>query len=172
MLDLSLRLAACAGLAAALGGAVLAFGHHERDIGRSEVRAEWHADQAQQLAAMLADREQAATESQRRLAAMQEIVHDATAQKTAALADAGRARAERDSLRNQQSRYVASVHAGLAAGGAASALGGTSAGSAVDLLSDLFSESDEGAGIMASALDSAHAAGLACERAYDSLTQH
>lgn len=170
MLDLSLRLAACAGLAAALCGAVLAFGHHERDIGRSEVRAEWHADQAQQLAAMLADREQAATESQRRLAAIQEIVHDATAQKTAALADAGRARAERDSLRQQQARYVASARASLGTPDPTSATRSPPATAAIDLLSGLFSESDEGAGILADALDSAHAAGLACERAYDTLT--
>lgn len=170
MIDLGLRLALCAGLAAALGGAVLAFGHHERDVGRAEVRAEWHADQAQQLAAQVADHERVAAETQRRISAMQEIVNDATAQKTAALADAGSARAERDRLRQQQARYVASVRAGLAPADSASAPGSPSAGAALDLLSDLFGESDEGAGIMAAAVDSARAAGLACQRAYESLT--
>lgn len=169
MIDLGLRLALCAGVAAALGGAVLAFGHHERDVGRAEVRAEWHADQAQQLAVQVADHERVATETQRRISAMQEIVNDATEQKTAALVDAGSARAERDRLRQQQARYVASVRAGLTPADTASSPGSPPAGAAIDLLSDLFGESDEGAGILAAALDRSRAAGLACERAYESL---
>lgn len=170
MLDLGLRLALCAGLAAALGGAVLEFGHHERDVGRAEVRAEWRDDKAQQQAAVIADRERMATETQRRISAMQEIVNDATAQKTAALADAGSARAELGRLRQQQARYVASVRAGLTPDDSAPSTGGATAGAALDLLSDMFSESDEAEGILAAALDSARAAGLACERAYGSLT--
>lgn len=170
MIDLGFRVALCACLAAMFGGAVLAFGSHERDVGRAEVRAAWAADTEARQRAVIADQAAAAAETKRRIDAMQEIVRDATTQKDAAMADAGSARSERDRLRQQQARYLASVRASLSAGGAASAPGSQATGVALDLFSDLFSESDEGAGILAAALDSARAAGLACERAYDALT--
>lgn len=170
MIDLGMRLALCAGLAAVLGGAVLAYGHHERDVGRAEVRAAWVADAEAKQRAVIADQAAAAAETKRRIDAMQEIVRDATTQKYAAMADAGSARAERDRLRKQQSAYLAAVRASSPASSAASADGSPTASVAVDLFADLFSEADDAAGILAAALDDARAAGHACERAYDALT--
>ena len=44
MIDISLRIAAMLGACAAIGGAVIEFGHHERAIGRQEVQAKWDAE--------------------------------------------------------------------------------------------------------------------------------
>lgn len=169
MFDIGLRLGLCAGLAAALGGALLAFGHHERNVGRAEVRAEWAADTAARQSAVIADQVTTAAETKRRIGAIQEIAHGTTAKLTIARADAAGANAAGSRLRDQQSAYLAAVRASSPASDPGAATGGPTAADAVDLLSDLFSESDDGAGILAAALDRAHASGLACERAYDSL---
>lgn len=170
MLDLGLRLAMCAGLAAALGGAVLAFGHHERDVGRAEVRAEWQSDKVVQQAAVINEQVANAAETSRRLKAQQGVLDGLSDQLATARADAHAAGAERDRLRKQQASYLAAADAHDTAGYSATAGRCEATVAAADLFADLFSESDEGAGVLAAALDSARAAGLACERAYNALT--
>lgn len=169
MLDIGLRLALCVGLATALGGAVLAFGHHERDAGRAEVRAQWDADRATAMQAAIIDQQANAAETARRLAAQQEINNATTAQLNRARADADAARSAGDRLRAQLAAYV-SAHRGDASSHPAPEPAGPPASAPVDLLADMFRDSDEAAGILAAALDAARAAGLACERAYDALT--
>lgn len=44
MIDLSLRLATLVGCSLAIGGLVMEFGHHERNVGRSEIQAKWDAE--------------------------------------------------------------------------------------------------------------------------------
>lgn len=172
MLDLGLRLALCTGLAAALGGAVLAFGHRERDVGRSEVRAEWNSEKVVQQREALQEQAANAAETERRRKAQQGVLDDLSDQLAAARADAIAAGTERDRLRKQQSTFLAAARAHDAASNPASSSRCEATGTAADLFADLFGEADDATGVLASALDSARAAGLACERAYDSLTAH
>jgi hypothetical protein len=100
MLDLSLRLALCAGLSAALGGAVLAFGHHERDVGRAEVHALWNAEKSgQSLAIIKAQARAQAVENQQATKA-QEVDTHVQAQIEAVAADRDRAVRVAASLRD------------------------------------------------------------------------
>ncbi|GGX11050.1 hypothetical protein GCM10007242_16350 [Pigmentiphaga litoralis] len=82
-------------------------------------------------------------------------------------ADAVRAAGERDRLRGQLAAFTAS-HRSAGADPAAGA-GGPPAADSLDLLAIMFSESDDTAGILASALDRSRDAGLTCERQYESL---
>ena len=84
----------------------------------------------------------------------------------AARRDAAGARSERDGLRADLDRYRAAARA---ASDTCAATAGETTGAAVDLLAELFSRADEAAGELAQALDIAHAAGITCERAADSL---
>lgn len=170
MLDLGLRLALCAGVAAALGGAMLAFGHHERDVGRAEVRAEWNGEKVAQQREALQEQAANAAKTESRMKAQQGVLDDLSDQLATARADAIAAGTERDRLRKQQSTFLAAARASDAAGNPTTAGRCEATGSAADLFSDLFSEADDATGILATALDSARAAGIACERAYDSLT--
>lgn len=170
MIDLSLRLAVCVGLAAAMGGAVLEFGHHERNVGRAEVRAEWNAEKVIQQQAALKAQSDNAAETARRLKAQQEINDETTTQLNWARADADAARSAGDRLRAQLAAYV-SANRGSASSNPATQPASASTSTPVDLLADMFRDSDEAAGILAAALDAAHAAGLACERQYDALTR-
>lgn len=158
--------------AAGVGAVVVGFGRHQREAGRQEVRALWSAEKVEQQRAVIANQAAATAETQRRLDAMQRNIDETHAQLDRANADAGAARSAYDRLRQQQARYLAAVRPGSPASGPATSTGSPTTSVAVDLFADLFSESDEGAGILAAALDSARAAGLACERAYDALTQH
>lgn len=125
------------------------------------------AEHAQQLAEW-ADATRAASEQyraveQKRAEAQRKVVQDATAQVDLARRDAGRARLAHDRLRD----------AAFAAGGAASDPAAAGAGAATGgpglVLANVLIGADGAAGELASALDEARAAGLACERAYDSL---
>ena len=84
-----------------------------------------------------------------------------------ARADAAAARAAADGLRADLARYRNSARA---ASHPCAAAAGPPASDALDLLADLLTGADEAAGELAAAADLAHAAGLTCERAYDTLT--
>jgi len=88
---------------------------------------------------------------------------------SALAADRDRARAAERSLRKQLDT-IAKRYRALGAAGADSPAAGQqpTAGNAFDLLTKLLGESDERSGILADFADRAHAAGLACERDYDS----
>jgi len=132
---------------------------------------EKHAQQAQAMteaknaAALVAQQKEDATISARRVQNLSEIAHDATVQADASRAAADRAARARDALRVQLNAYLAHARA---ADPPASAPGETGS-DALDLLSNLFSESDDRSGTLAKALDRCYGAGLACEHSYDAL---
>ncbi|VVD74179.1 gp23 [Pandoraea aquatica] len=72
-----------------------------------------------------------------------------------------------DGLRKQLGQYIAAARHSATAGGGSPTVGGTDA---LDLLTGLFTRSDQAAGELARYADAAHIAGLACERSYDALT--
>jgi hypothetical protein len=106
-----------------------------------------------------------AEETARRVTAQQEIAHESQLRADSARADADRAARSRDALRVQLNAYLAHARA---ADPPASAPGETGS-DALDLLSNLFSESDDRSGTLAQALDRCYGAGLACEHSYDAL---
>lgn len=114
--------------------------------------------------------EDARTKEQRRADAVQEIADHAHAQLAAARADAGRARAAADRLRRAADAYAAAVCGGAAADSTSTASSAPATGPGL-VLADLFGRADARAGELAAAFDAAHAAGAACERAYDALTE-
>ena len=71
-----------------------------------------------------------------------------------------------DGLRKQLSQYVAAARHSAASSGGTPAGGGADP---LDLLAGLFSRADQAAGDLAKFADTAHIAGLACERSYDAL---
>ena len=114
--------------------------------------------------------EDARTKEQRRADAVQEIADHAHAQLAAARADAGRARAAADRLRSAATAYATATCGGPAADSPAAPGSASAAGPGL-VLADLFGRADDRAGELAAAFDAAHAAGVACERAYDTLTR-
>lgn len=109
-------------------------------------------------------------EEQRRTAAVQEIANDAESKLETARADAGRARVAADGLRKQLATFTA-AHRGGVYPGADTVGPGPAAGTALDLLADLFSRADDAAGILAEALDRSREAGTACEQIYDTVSK-
>jgi chromosome condensin MukBEF ATPase and DNA-binding subunit MukB len=107
-------------------------------------------------------------EVERRQDEKDKIQNEAKDRIATAQADAARAASERDRLRSQLAVFTAR-HRG-AGQDTAAGTGSPPAGDALDLLANLFSESDDTAGILAAALDGSRDAGLTCERQYDSLT--
>ena len=126
--------------------------------------ADYRADVAQASAAAASA---ALAETARRQAQLTEITDHADTQIAAARADAVRARAAADRLRIAARAAAGACDAGAA--DPASPDAGTPATGPGLVLSDVLSRADDTAGELASALDAARAAGLACERAYDSL---
>jgi hypothetical protein len=90
MLDLSLRVLLCAGLSAALGGAVLAFGHHERDVGRAEVRAQWDAAKVIQAQTVATAQAHTINTDRQRTAKAVEVDHHVQEQNALLVADRAR----------------------------------------------------------------------------------
>lgn len=107
MIDLSLRLAVCVGLAAALGGAVLAFGHHERDIGRTEVRAEWNAEKVRQQRVAIQSMATTAATNLAQDAKAKKVDTDVKAKNQTVDSSVSRLLAERDGLRDTLARVRA-----------------------------------------------------------------
>lgn len=69
-------------------------------------------------------------------------------------------------LRKQLAQYTAAARHSASTSGGAPAVGGTDP---LDLLSGLFSRTDQAAGELAKFADDAHIAGIACERSYDAV---
>lgn len=140
-----------------------------REQGRLEVQRRWDAEKIRQGDQALALARSNAEETARRLAEQQELQHAHDLEISRARADRDRAAAAAGSLRGQLAAFVAAV-ARPAAGDPAAAGERQAAGSAVDLLADLFGRADARAGELAAALDESRAAGLQCERSYDALS--
>jgi hypothetical protein len=119
------------------------------------VRADWDAERA-------AEAQEAVNEQHHRVVRLQEIQDANHAQVVAIAADARRADARAASLRGQLAE-IRRAHPPAAGGG-------TPAGDAIGVLADVLEQADERLRVLARVADERGAAGLACERAYDSMT--
>lgn len=107
-------------------------------------------------------------EEQRRQAEIDKVTQDAEKQIALAEADATAADAAAHGLREQAKRLA--ERASKCAGNTDTPKRGETAPSPSVVLSDVLSRADERAGQLAAAYDRARASGLACERAYESLS--
>ncbi|MGB3276094.1 MAG: DUF2514 family protein [Castellaniella sp.] len=119
-------------------------------------------DQAQQIADAQA---LARATEQRRWTVREGVINDAKEQAAVAAADADRARAASERLRQQVARLRAAGRDPAAAGGSQ----GQSGADTLDLLVGLLSGLDEAGRDVSGFADRVQIAGLACERAYESL---
>ena len=168
MNPLALRLTGLAAILFLCGAAL--FGAYQHGVTVTDLR--WEKKQADQqelqakaqATAVTANR----TEEQRRQAASNQVGSDAREQIEAAAIDAAGADVAGERLHVDAGRLAAG--SGCTAGDPGAAERSTSARRAAMVLSDLFQRADQRAGELAKALDQSRVAGLACERAYDSLS--
>ncbi|MEV3833493.1 DUF2514 family protein [Aeromonas allosaccharophila] len=140
-------------------------GAHDKEL---EWSAKWD-EQAAELATVRADAELAAREAeQRRQADIERVRQDAEKQIANAERDAVAADAVAVGLREQAGRLA--KRAGQCASHSGSAQSGDAAGQSAVVLADLLSRADARAGELARAYDRARVSGVACQRAYLSLT--
>lgn len=140
-------------------------GSNTKDL---EWSAKWDKQSAE-LAAARADAERAARDAEQRLqAGIEKVRQDAEQQITNAERDAAVADAAAVSLREQAGRLA--KRASQCASHTGTAQPGDAAGQSTVVLADLLSRADARAGELAKAYDRARASGLACQRAYLSLT--
>lgn len=132
------------------------------------VRSTLAGERATAALATAAGQKKARDEENRREAEKQEVIRHAQEQTALAAADAADARRAAAGLRQQVATLVAASRRPAADPGAAA--GGTPTDAALDLLADVLSRADDRAGELAEEADRRRVAGLACERAYDSLT--
>jgi uncharacterized iron-regulated membrane protein len=142
--------------------------HAQREIGRDEIRAEWSASVSEQRAAALAQSEQNAKETLRRLARQKESQDALDQQLAIARRDAARADVAAGELRDQLALYVAAVRD--APGNTAVGCQRETTDAAIGVLAELFRRADDRAGALAKFADSSRAAGLKCQADYQSLT--
>jgi hypothetical protein len=154
----------------AIGGYKL-WEHKQQQIGAASQRA---ADAEQKITQLQADLDAAnasAKETQRRIDAQQESQNAANKVAAQARADAAAASAAADSMRKQLDTYVA-THRGPAP--SHPAIGSVSksqpGADPLDLLSELYSRSDEAAGAIAQYADDLRRVGEQCDRDYGALT--
>jgi uncharacterized protein DUF2514 len=158
-----------------IGGAiaaVLAFVgyqvHHQREIGRDEIRTEWSASISEQRAAALAQSEANARETQRRLDRQKENQDAQDKQLALARDDARRNAADAERLRAQAAdaaRRWSDALSNSPTGEQCAA-----AGAAILVQADVLGRIDRRAGELASYADAARAAGLKCVADYSALT--
>jgi len=140
-------------------------GAHDKDL---EWSAKWNK-QAAELATVRADAELAARKAEaRRRADIDRVRQDAEKQISSAERDAIAADAVAVGLREQAERLA--KRASQCASHSGSAQSGDAAGQSAVVLADLLGRADARAGELARAYDRARASGLACQRAYFSLT--
>jgi len=125
-----------------------------------------HAQAMQEYAdAAYAASEAARSEEQRRIAAQQESEHET--QRQVAAATARERIAADDRVRSVADEYAARYRG--VAERASAAAGRDAAGAAIGMFAELLGRTDSLAEVYAAAHDRARVAGLACERAYESL---
>ena len=140
-------------------------GAHDKEL---EWSAKWNK-QATELATARADAELAARSAeQRRQADIERVRQDAEKQIASAERDAVAADAVAVGLREQAGRLA--KRASQCASDSGAAQSGDAAGQSAVVLADLLGRADARAGELARAYDRARASGLACQRAYFSLT--
>ncbi len=152
-------------LAGAVLVATLAAGVQTLRLAREQAaHAETRRDYAEAAQAAV---EQVRAEEHRRHRALQEAIEHAEKDAQKARADASRARAAGDRLRDA----ARSVATAACPDHPAAAEPGAPADTAAELLAFVLERVDERAGELARVADEARVAGLACEAAYDALTQ-
>ena len=167
-LAVQLSMAALAvGLVVGAGGAWVVRGWQAGAQLQTE-RAAYARDLAYAEAATTRAVEDARTEEQRRTAAMQEIADATQASLAAVRADAVRARAAADRLRNAATAYAA-AHCGGASPDTAAAPGSASAAGPGLVLADVLSMVESAGRAMAEEADRRRIAGEACEKMFDAL---
>lgn len=140
-------------------------GAHDKEL---EWSAKWN-EQAAELATVRADAELAARKAEeRRQADIEKVRQDAEKQIASAERDAVAADAVAVGLREQAGRLA--KRASQCASDTGAAQSGDAAGQSAVVLADLLGRADARAGELARAYDRARASGLACQRAYFSLT--
>lgn len=162
------RLLAIAALVAAVIGAYAAWTHHQREIGRDEIRAEWNAERLEYERVAREESEDNARETARRLKQQKENQDVQDKELARARDDAARNRNAADGLREQNAVAARQWRDALADSPTGSQC--TAAADAIGVLSELLGRADRRAGILAAYADAARAAGLKCERDYGSLT--
>lgn len=110
----------------------------------------------------------ARAEEARRADEMERIAREAQESLDRSRADAVAASAAAERLRRQLAAFTAAARAAPADPSAAPS--GTSAGDPIGVLADVLERADRRAGVLAEFADRAHAAGLTCERIYDSVS--
>lgn len=160
-------LAALAGLVVLLvGGQYVTIVRLRADL--AQERAARATDRADADRAYAAEQTRFRLESDRRAAALQEIVDDAQTKASQSRADADAAGAAAGRLR-QRVAALAAAASGTPTD-STTAQGGPSAADAADLLADMQRRLGEAAGLLAHIADERGDAGAACERAYGALT--
>lgn len=124
--------------------------------GRDEVQARWDAEKLAAAELERATKAQAAQD-------LKELLDEANRKTILAEADVAALRATGDRMRERIATLAAQARAGKAAG---TAQGGASADTAIDLLANLCTGSEEDARVIAEYADKARSAGELCERSY------
>ncbi|MNQ72774.1 hypothetical protein D3C85_874860 [compost metagenome] len=159
-------------IAALAGGGVALYrsGHAAGEEGeRKTWQVKWNEEATRLATARIKAEQEAREEEQRRQAEIDEVRDHAQEEIAQAQADAAAAGIESGRLLEQARRLAA--RASQCACGTGAPQGGQATGQPAVVLADLLSRADERAGELAAAYDRARASGLACERAYLSLTQ-
>lgn len=112
MIDTTIKAALCAGAVLTVTAGVAWFSHHEREIGRAEVRAEWEKAKAAQNGVVLTRAADVATINQQQAAKTEEVDNHAQAQIAIIVADRDRAVSSVTSLRNTLDRVRADAMSG------------------------------------------------------------
>jgi len=159
------------GIAAAIAIGCL-FGAYQHGVNVTNAKWEKQQSDAQAAQATLrAQEERTARETeQRRQAEIESIRADAQKQIQNAQADARDADAASERLRKQADRLAKSVRSCPSDTGTAD--GGETGTPAAVVLANVLERADRRAGELAQAYDRSRAAGLACERAYNTLRTH
>lgn len=157
------KLLILAAIASAVVGAVAAYNHWQREIGREEVRAEIREQAAR-------DTEANTKETFRRIARQKENQDVQTAEMAQLRTAAAGAAAASERLQVRVNRLVAAARraaANLTAGGERAPV---DPGDPIGVLADVLGRADKVAGIMGAFAWESRLRGLQCERDYDALT--
>lgn len=159
-------------IAALTGGGMALYWSGQAD-GKEGERKTWQAKWNEEVTRLATARtkaeQEAREEDQRRQVEIDEVRDHAQDEIAQAQADATAAGLESGRLREQARRLAA--RASQCSSNPGVAKGGPAAGQPAMVLTDLLSRADERAGELAAAYDRARASGLACERAYQSLSK-
>lgn len=158
-------------IAALAGGGVTLYqsGHSAGEEGeRKTWQAKWDRQSAELAEARAQNVQLAREEEQRRQRAIDKVRQDAEQQIARVETDAAAASAVAVGLHEQAERLA--KRASQCANNSGTAQSGDAAGQSAVVLADLLSRADARAGELARAYDRARASGLACQRAYLSLT--